>query len=134
MPRRTEAGTKKLDEKNIRRKKLCRETFTNIIAKIALDHFLCCFYHVHESRIVADTMTDYYGFCNTNHGCATIIFIMKAVEIRIIIYVSTYSHIINRFSHLQYYVAGKSIAYNYISLIMLKNIATFHITNKIYFV
>src|SRR6266498_2341878 len=91
-----EARTKK---QKTRAKKLCRKTFTNIITKIALDHFLCRFYHVHKSLVVADTMTNYYWLGNANHRCAAIIFIMKAVKIFIVIYITANGHIVYRLRH-----------------------------------
>src|SRR6266542_3221907 len=79
-----EARTKK---QKTRAKKLCRKTFTNIITKIALDHFLCRFYHVHKSLVVADTMTNYYWLGNANHRCAAIIFI--------VIYITANGHVVH---------------------------------------
>src|SRR5438874_9697019 len=97
--RRNEDATKnktlvpKIEEKNYQRnKKLCRKTLSDIIAKITFYHFLGSFYHIHKSLVVADAMANYYWLCNTDYRSASVILIMKAVEIFIIIYVTANGH------------------------------------------
>src|SRR6476660_4553556 len=94
MPQRRERWYQKGEKITREIRKLCREAFTDVVAKIAFYHFLSGFYHVHKSLVVADAMTNYYWFSNANDRCAAVILIMETMKIVVIIYITANGHVI----------------------------------------